>query len=73
VRRTAARLLDLALAVALSVALASVPQAHAAAWPDIPASDALWPMASLGEPQWVLDCPRELALGRREASIRAGQ
>jgi hypothetical protein len=52
VKRTLARLLDLAVAVALLLVLASAPPLHAAEWPNIRESDTLWPMAPLGDPQW---------------------
>jgi hypothetical protein len=52
VKRTVARLLDFTVAVALLLALASVPQPHAAEWPDVRQSDTLWPLANLGGPQW---------------------
>jgi hypothetical protein len=52
VKRTVARLLDFAVAVALLLALASVPQLHAAEWPNVRESDTLWPLAPLGGPQW---------------------
>jgi hypothetical protein len=40
------------VAVALLLALASVPQLHAAEWPNVRQSDTLWPLAPLGGPQW---------------------
>jgi hypothetical protein len=43
---------DFAVAVALLLALASVPQLHAAEWPNVRQSDTLWPLAPLGGPQW---------------------
>jgi len=52
VKRTAARLLDFAVAVALVLVLASVPQLHAAEWPNVRQSDTLWPLAPLGGPEW---------------------
>jgi hypothetical protein len=52
VKRTLARLLDLAVAIALLLALASAAQLHAAEWPNIRQSDTLWPLAPLGDPQW---------------------
>jgi hypothetical protein len=52
VKRTVARLLDLAVAIALLLALASAPQLHAAEWPKIRQSDMLWPLTPLGDPQW---------------------
>ena len=51
-KRTVARLVDFAVAVALLLALASVPQLHAAEWPNVRQSDTLWPLAPLGGPQW---------------------
>ena len=51
-KRTVARLIDFAVAVALLLALASVPQLHAAEWPKVRESDTLWPLANLGGPQW---------------------
>jgi len=52
VKRTLARLLDFAVAVALLLALASAPHLHAAEWPKVRESDTLWPLAPLGGPQW---------------------
>src|SRR5690242_11491156 len=52
VKRTVARLLDFAVALALLLAIASLPQLYAAEWPDIRQSDTLWPLAPLGGPQW---------------------
>jgi hypothetical protein len=52
VKRTAARLLDLAVAVALLLALAGGQQLRAAEWPSIRQSDTLWPLADLSGPQW---------------------
>jgi hypothetical protein len=52
VKRTVARLLDLAVAVALLLALASGQRAGAAEWPNIRQSDTLWPLADLSGPQW---------------------
>ena len=51
-KRTVARLVDFAVAVALLLALASVPQLHAAEWPNVRQSDTLWPLAPLGGPEW---------------------
>lgn len=51
-KRTAARLLDSAVGVALLLALASAPHVHAAEWPKVRESDTLWPLAPLGGPQW---------------------
>src|SRR5262249_34834065 len=44
--------LDFAVAIALLLALASVPPLHAAEWPNVRESDTLWPLAPLGGPQW---------------------
>jgi hypothetical protein len=52
VKRTVARLLDFAVAVALLLALASLQQLRAAEWPNVRQSDTLWPLANLGGPQW---------------------
>ncbi len=59
VKRTVARLLDLAVAVALMLALASVSQLHAAEWPNVRKSDTLWPLAPLDGPQWP-DLPADI-------------
>ena len=50
--RTVARLLDLAIAVALSLALAGATQLRAAEWPNVRASDTLWPTTTLDDAQW---------------------
>jgi hypothetical protein len=60
-----ARLLDLAVAIALLLALASVPQLHAAEWPNIRQSDTLWPLAPLGAPQWPNIPPDSMAQAPR--------
>ena len=51
-KRTVARLLEFAVAVAMLLALASAPPLHAAEWPNVRESDTLWPLAPLGGPQW---------------------
>jgi len=61
VKRTVYRLLDLALAIALSLALASITRVHAAEWPHIRESDTLWPGAKLDNPQWPNISADELA------------
>jgi len=52
VRRTSARLIDLAFALGLTLALSGAPRLHAAEWPNVPRSDTLWPGAPLDDPQW---------------------
>jgi hypothetical protein len=52
VKRTVARLLDFAVAVALLLVLASLQQLRAAEWPNVRQSDTLWPLDKLGGPQW---------------------
>jgi hypothetical protein len=69
VKRTVFRLLDLALAVALSLALANITRVHAAEWPSIRESDTLWPGAPVGGPQWPKVSDEELA--RIDASLHA--
>lgn len=59
--RTLARLADIAIALALSLALANAPRAHAAEWPNVRESDTLWPGAPLDDPQWPDIPPSELA------------
>jgi len=61
VRRTSARLMDFALALALMLALAGAPRVQAAEWPNVRDSDALWPGAPLDNPQWPAIPPGELA------------
>jgi hypothetical protein len=61
VKRTVARLLDFAVAVALLLALASVQPSHGAEWPNIRESDTLWPLAPLGGPQWPDVAPDRLS------------
>ncbi|HEY1541899.1 MAG TPA: hypothetical protein VGG01_05775 [Xanthobacteraceae bacterium] len=51
-KRMVFRLLDLALAVALSLAIANVGRVRAAEWPRVRASDTLWPGAPLDDPKW---------------------
>src|ERR1700722_3634450 len=63
------RLLDLALAVALSLAIASISQVRAAEWPNIRDSDTLWPGAKLDNPQWPNVSADELA--KIDASLHA--
>ena len=60
-KRTAARLIDFALALALMLALAGAPRLHAAEWPNVRQSDTLWPGAPLDNPQWPKLSPGELA------------
>ncbi len=60
-KRTVARLLDFTLAVALLLAIASMPQLHAAEWPNVRQSDTLWPLANLGGPQWPNVAPDSLS------------
>src|SRR5580704_10612783 len=69
VKRTVFRLLDLALAIALSLALASLSQVRAAEWPQIRQSDTLWPGAPVGGPQWPKISDQDLA--RIDASLHA--
>jgi hypothetical protein len=71
VKRTLARLLDLAVAIALLLALAGAPQLHAAEWPNIRQSDTLWPLAPLGEPQWPNIAPDSRAEAPRTVPARA--
>ena len=68
-KRTVYRLLDLALAIALSLAIASISQGRAAEWPNIRDSDTLWPGAKLDNPQ----CPNVSAdeLAKIDASLHA--
>jgi hypothetical protein len=47
-----ARLLDLALAIALTLALAGAAQLRAAEWPSVRESDTLWPTMVLDDAQW---------------------
>jgi len=61
VKRTAARLLDLAVAIALLLALASVQPSRAAEWPNLRQSDTLWPLDNLGGPQWPSVPPDKLS------------
>jgi len=61
VKRTMFRLLDLALAIGLSLAIASVGQLRAAKWPNIRESDTLRPGASVGDPQRPTISDAELA------------
>jgi hypothetical protein len=67
VKRTVFRLLDLALAVALSLALANVAQVRAAEWPQLRESDTIWPGAPLGDAQWPKSSEQELA--RTDTSV----
>jgi hypothetical protein len=67
VKRTVFRLLDLAVAVALSLALANIGRVHAAEWPNIRQSDTLWPGAPVGGAQWPKVSEDELA--RIDASL----
>ena len=73
-KRTVARLLDLAVAVALLLALASVQRVAAAEWPKIRESDTLWPLAPLGDPQWPNVPADKLASAPKTvpASVKAG-
>ncbi|HEY4920184.1 MAG TPA: hypothetical protein VII40_08800 [Xanthobacteraceae bacterium] len=68
-KRMVYRLLDLALAVALSLAIASISQVRAAEWPNIRDSDTLWPGAKLDNPQWPNVSADELA--KIDASLHA--
>ena len=68
-KRTVFRLIDLAVAVALSLALANISRVHAAEWPNIRESDTLWPGAPVGGPQWPKVSDEELA--RIDASLHA--
>jgi len=69
VKRTVYRLLDLALAIALSLALANISRVRAAEWPNIRDSDTLWPGAKLDNPQWPNVSADELA--KIDASLHA--
>ncbi len=60
-KRTVARLLDLAAAVALMLAIASLQPSRAAEWPNVRESDTLWPLAPLGGPQWPEVAPEKLS------------
>ena len=50
--RMSARLLDFAVAIALTLALAGAAQLRAAEWPSVRESDALWPTTPLDDAQW---------------------
>lgn len=50
--RMSARLLDFAVAIALTLALAGASQLRAAEWPSVRESDALWPTTPLDDAQW---------------------
>jgi hypothetical protein len=67
VKRMVFRLLDLAVAVALSLALANITRVHAAEWPNVRDSDTLWPGAPVGGAQWPKVSDEELA--RVDASL----
>jgi hypothetical protein len=54
VKRTVFRLLDLVLAIALSLAIASAGRVRAAEPPQIRESDTLWPVASVRGPHSAL-------------------
>ena len=68
-KRTVFRLLDLAVAVALSLALANLSRVHAAEWPNVRQSDTLWPGAPVGGPQWPKVSDEDLA--RIDASLHS--
>ncbi len=60
-KRTVFRLLELALAIAIVLAIASVSRVRAAEWPHIRASDTLWPAAPLGDAKWPDISEKDLA------------
>ncbi len=66
-KRTVYRLLDFALAIALSLALANAARVRAAEWPHVRESDTLWPGAPLDDPKWPKISDEELA--RIDASL----
>ena len=69
-KRTVFRLLDLAIAVALVLVIASLARVRAAEWPNVRASDTLWPGAAVGSPQWPSVPAADLA--NIDARIHAG-
>ena len=68
-KRTVSKLLDLAVAIALSLTLANIERVHAAEWPHLRQSDTLWPAAPVGGAQWPKVSDEELA--RIDASLHA--